>query len=534
MMKHLEESKVEEAKPIKSRSPKTPRLFLGNRTPDTPRRSRNSVRLGKGSQQSLRSRRSECGILKNKTGSLRVDGTQRRTKSLDGIGNDNVRVSYNSGSDSDCCFKNNDRNVLDNLRQSKPPLDKGNCLEIPAIKKDSISEMSNSRNPVLEIAVTNNNDVSEPPADTFKSFVEDSNPVVKDTGSHVKDVETFVKDTNPVVKDPETFVNDSKPVPKDLTQLINEPNSEENCKQLGKQNDLQDQCVASKEDKTLKFDDDRTESSQNENKEISKTDQIGKPKKCNGQDLNGCKVKDSFDTKPSGQNTVGEQHNVGQKPNDICNKDVGNIKEKTGSQDTNNDSVGKTKQVAGRELETSPHHRNMRLAQSAENSPEGRVNLVNNDRSNGGVEQDFKNQKKTVENTKRAPKAEAKLPSKVHKEALGLSGDSQLNLVDSASKIEGKSQSSVANTGDKQDLQKETIGTNHGSEMNLMDNNNQKDNAHKEPLVLSKESQDNKIGRNNQIQRPKEDANTIKRFHGVRLLDPLSSGVTKLKPTSNV
>ena len=498
MMKHLEESKLEEANTIKNHSPRTPRLFLGKRTPDTPRKSRNSPRLSKGS---LRSRKNESGILKKK-GSLSVDGAQRRTKSLDEIRNNNLQLSYNSGSDSDCCFEDTNREkvskVSSDLRQRKPSVDNENYyVEMPIIKKDQMSEKSKNPDQVLEIVEVGDSECSEP-------LVKTSEPLVKSS-------ELFVESSEPIV-------NPSKAVVKDSGALVKQEKNEKTDK-------------VPKEDIGMKKKDNKADRLQNEKKEINETDRTRRKenKRMKKKDRLKYEEKERFDTKPSEQSIEGQSNKVQREVKDEISKDskikqTDVLKERAeaqeeNSKETSQEDVGKRE--FGDDIIDGKDGQNIPLRKLGGNLQEARrLNVKDNLNETTNFEQNLKqrhdqerpmfeelakNRQNIEQDSKTEIKSHEGRGSQEHKETFGL----------------------MDNKGGKQDPHKELLGLNEGlnltknneneSQANLMENNNQRQNSQEEVSKISDSQQE---------------GNTRTRFHGIRL-EPLPDNVTKLTPASN-
>ena len=512
MMKHLEESKLEEANTIKNHSPRTPRLFLGKRTPDTPRRSRNSPRLSKGS---LRSRINESGILKKK-GSLSVDGAQRRTKSLDEIRNNNLHLSYNSGSDSDCCFEDLNREkvskVSSDLRQRKPSVDNENYhVEMPIIKKDQMSEKSKNPDQVLEIVEVGDSECSEP-------LVKTSEPLVKSSELFVESSEPIVNPSKAVMKDSGALVKDSGVLVKDSGALVKQEKNEKTDK-------------VPKEDIGMKKKDNKADRLQNEKKEMNETDRTRRKenKRMKKKDRLKYEEKERFDTQPSEQSIEGQSNKVEREVKDEISKDrkikqTDVLKERAeaqeeNSKETSQDDVGKREFgddiIHGKDGQNIPlRKRGGNLQEARRLNAKDNLNETTNfeqnlkqrhDQERPAFEELAKNRQNIEQDSKTEIKSHEGRGSQEHKETFGL----------------------MDNKGGKQDPHKELLGLNEGlnltnnnqneSQVNLTENNNQRQNSQEEVSKISDSQQE---------------GNTRTRFHGIRL-EPLPDNVTKLTPASN-
>jgi hypothetical protein len=550
MMKHLEESKVEEnAKPVKKHSPATPRLFLGKSTPDMPRRSKNSPRLSKASQQSLRSRKSESGILKNK-GSLSVDGNQRRSKSMDEIRNNSGFLSYNSGSDSDCCFDDlslgKDVKISPDLRQRKPSAD--NCCKNTDFNGNSCTDTEISRksvkskksNPVLEIVDVGDSESSEHNGTFPEPYVKSSGLTAKELIPLVKVSEPFVGTSDPLVMTSEQEVKNSLPFEvnqDDKNELKNdgakrddvekeERSSKDDERKVfssntasgeklgkGKQDKTKTEVLKEKngnsdevpkENEGIKGPEKQTDESLNDNKEM---DLAGKRLKEKKGRLN-IEKKEKVDGEEKEKRIKG-QSNIGEKTESEINRDRQDdvLKKKTENQDRYNKDKLPDEEVTEKRDEKQKDDRDIQLGHLKQSHAQKKPLLKQPVKDNDRVQQDLK------------PEIRHQASKRTQKQE-GLNVESQVNLMDDKSErkhshkdLSGSNEGSLVNPMDNTD----TLGVNQGSRRNLMDNNNQKE-------ISSKEISD--------ISGIQDEGNTRTHFHGIRL-DPLPENASKLTPPAS-
>ena len=557
MMKHLEESKVEESlvkknserKIVEKHSPTTPRLFLGKRTPDMPRRSKNSPRLLKASQQSLRSRKSESGILKNKE-SLSVDGTQRRAKSMEEISNNNACLSYNSGSDSDCCFDDfslgKDVKVSADLRKRKPSIDNsckntdfnGNSCTDAEISRKSVK--SKNSNPVLEIVDVGDSESSE-------NNVPFAEPYVKSSGTTVKELIPLVKVTEPCtaqtlleksseqqVKNPSPFEvsQDHENKLKNDGQDRSTKNEGRNRKSSGNMSHLErtgskEKIGKGKQDKILKEDeglkeaDKKTEISKDQaDKKLKKTEEEKKKK--------GLKVDKKLDGEKQ-EESVEKQSGVGQERKVEMNKS-NDLKEKgTKSQDYKNEEKSQDVGRRGIRDDRTDVKDDQNVQLGSQNSQEEKT-LKNAKDSSAETVDSEKSWKQTNDHKKSPFKELAKDKQKAQQDSEneiksqkgkgtqdheGLKVESQLDVMDNRSeKQDSEKDLSGTTDGSRVNPMDNTLGANQGSQGNLMDNTNQGQNSPEE------------------ISDTQPEGNTRTRFHGIRL-EPLPNNVNKLTPPAS-
>ena len=579
-MKHLEESKLEESSnTIKKHSPATPRLFLGKRSPSSPRRSKNSPRFSKRSQQSLRSRKSDCGILKNKE-SLSVDGTQRRAKSMDEIRNNNACLSYNSASDSDCCFDEEqnfgkDVKISTELRQRKPSIDnensyKNNEMNASSHVANECSKKSKNPCPVLEIVDVGDGEASEPFVKTSEPFVAPSEPIVKSSEQLIgnasaleinldnanelrndgakrrtiekKDESSEKKETNKL-KQEDVFKRQET----DATEEVGQNNKDK----------IKTEILQEKNKEAEKFQkeaDNKVDGLQNAKKGMNRTDKMEdkrlkekkRMKKKNG--LND-EEKGRLDAKQQDESIEGESSKVGQKIKDEIskNKRADDVKERTECEE--NKGKEKLKEDVGRrdikdDTIDGKDDRNIQLEKRGKNlEEEERLNVKENLNETKNKEQNSKqiqNQKRPAfeefaknrqeieQDSKDEIKSHEGRETQGREETSGMNVESRVDSMDNRSK--------------KQDSPKEHLGVNEGPAENLMDNSNQNEDTSKDRLGVNQESQENVMDNNNQTQNSQEgvsdisvtqqEGNTRTRFHGIRL-EPLPDNVTKLTPPAS-
>ena len=549
MMKHLEESKVDEnAKSVKKHSPATPRLFLGKSTPDMPRRSKNSPRLSKASQQSLRSRKSESGILKNK-GSLSVDGNQRRSKSMDEIRNNNGFLSYNSGSDSDCCFDDlslgKDVKISPDLRQRKPVDNSckntdfnGNSCTDTEISRKSVK--SKKSNPVLEIVDVGDSESSEHNGTFPEPYVKSPGLTAKELIPLVKVSEPFVGTSDPLVMTSEQEVKNSLPFE------VNQDDKNELKNDGAKRDDVEKEERSSKDDERKVFSSntasgeklgkgkqDKTktevlkEKNENSDKVPKKNEGIKRPEKQTDESLNDNKEMDQVGKRQKekkGRLDIEKKEKVDGEEKEKCIKGQSNIGEKTGSEmnrdrqddvlkkkTENQDRYNKDKlpdeEITEKRDEKQKDDRDIELGHLKQSHDQKKPLLKQHVKDSERVQQDLKTEIRS-QASKRTQKQE------------GLNVESQVNLMDDKSErkhshkdLSGSNEGSLVNPMDNTD----TLGVNQGSRRNLMDNNNQKEISSKEISNISG------------IQ---DEGNTRTHFHGIRL-DPLPENASKLTPPAS-
>ena len=498
MMKHLEESKFDETKSIKNHSPRTPRLFLGKRSPGTRRRSKNSPRLAKRSQQSLRSPKSESGILKKKK-SLNVDRPQRRARSLGEIRNNNLRLSYNSGSDSDCVFDDTIvRKVSGSLGQRKPSFDDDNFYEmLPTIKKQETSEKSKNPVPVLEVVDVGDSDSSEPLAKTSKllvkpptSFVCPSEPVVNTSKPFEKTSNAPVKSSEPFVPGSQSSVNNEKSTEIVFKNAETKSRNEigQGSKDITKTNILQEK--SEKTEKVLKEDGCKTDNAKSRNEieqssedmtkinilqeKNEKTEKVLKEdgrktdntvytlpmenKEGNEYNEIKCKEKERLDTKRTGQNKKdGLEHK--EKEVDRRMKEMDELNERTESKE-NAENENMKEDLQKRKKANDRRKSKDEPSEKVGKNPEEKETLNVEDNLNHATNKEG-NSRQTRDQTKPVsvqPKRndepteqDSNIVSKFHKDTLPRE-------------------------------HQETLGFNEGSQVNLVNNNNQTKDSHKEHL----------------------------------------------------
>ena len=560
MMKHLEESKTEESlvkkhserKIVEKHSPTTPRLFLGKRTPDLPGRSKNSPRLLKASQQSLRSRKSESGILKNKE-SLNVDGSQRRAKSMEEIRNNNACLSYNSGSDSDCCFDDlslgKDVKVSADLRKRKPSTDNSNkntdfngnsCTDAEISRK---SVKSKNSNPVLEIVDVENN----------MAF---SEPYVKSSGTTAKELIPLVKVTEPVGDTSDASVKSSerqvkKPLPfevnqddeneqkndeakKDVAQRKDRPTKNEGRNRTSSRNmshlestDSKEKIGKGKQDKVLKEDEGKKQADKKTeiSKEIDQADKKLK-KTIEEKKKKGLKVEKKLDSEEQ-EKRVEEQSDVRQETETEVNKS-NDLEEKIKCQDNNKEKLQDVRQRGIRDDRADEKDnqnellgsQNLQERKPLNNVKEFLAETTDRERSSKQTNDHKKPPFKELVKDKQSARQHSDTEIKSQKgmgtqEGKGLKVESQLDLMD--------------NRSEQQDSEKDLLGTNEGSRVNPMDNT----------LGVNQGSQRNLMDSHNRGQNSPEEisnsqpeGNARIRFHGMRL-EPLPDNVNKLTPPAS-
>ena len=554
MMKHLEESKVQEASTIKNHSPRTARLFPGKKTPETPRTSRNLPRFLKGSQQSLRSQKSESEILKKKR-SISVDGA-RRVKSLDEIRSrkNNLRLSYNSGSDSDCFLDDiGNEKGTSGLRQRKPSLENDNFFEMRKIKNDKITERSNKNlSPVMKIldvadteAATTLGNTSELTAASSESCAKSSEP--KDSGASVRISEPIKVTSDPLAKSSVSLVksSESNNVSSAFDISLDDGNecrnntgkkgvaaeneeihrlkqgsglnsvksgngkeikkrSEDKMKEGGLQeedNKNRDKFMDKK--KVLKEEDNKMGGLPKKNKEMTdKNEKVNKEKEGLGM-----KKEKEDRTREDAENEIEKGEKSGQidylKETNSSQKDNQNNKEQ------NMNEKNKQKDCQKKDFNPGANSKQNEGISDVEDSLDKTNNTEQNLTQKGGRPQKQKLSKGEVEQDSR---------NEFQKDKTSLRCE------------EGPDVNVVDNIGKKQDSQGDHFGTNEGSHRNLMDNKGQRGTTHKKTEKLDHESGGNLVDNAPDISDAKQQGNT--RTHRLKL-DPLPDNANKLTPSAS-
>ena len=535
MMKHLEESKFEETKSIKS--PRTPRLFLGKRSPDTRRRSKNSPRFSKRSQQSLKS---ESVILKNK-GSLRIDVPSRRARSLDEIRNNNL--SQSSGSD---CF---DDVVLGkvpgSLRQRKPSLDNDNFYEMPMIKKQETFEKSRNPIPVLEVVDVGDSDTSDQFANTSELFVKPSTFFVCPSEPVVQTSEPVAKISNPFLKSSEPFVPGTKSGMNDeqsTKSVVKNGESESgNRIKQSKEDMVKTDILEEKNEKA-------TEEVQKEDGAVRNRDNTlpMENKKKNENNQMKCEEKERLNTeqiKEKNAKLEQKEKEVERKMKEMDKLNEGKeSKEKAKNENMKDDLKKRKNEGDVRKSKDEPFETDEKNAEEKENlNVEDNLNSTMNKEENSrqtrgqaAFVQPQRNDEQIERDTNIASKCHEGTAPRGHEETLGSNKGSQAKLMDNNNQTKhfnkghfGVDKDPEVNLTDSETntLHKEHMGTSDERKANLMDSLSQKEGSQVNLVDNSDQKEDlHDVGVDDGT---KQGLNKRTQFHGNRL-EPLP--VTKLPP----